>query len=62
MSLFQKYYQTKVCHDSDYEENDFQPPDEDDEPDTLDESVPSKCLFTKQKQIKKQPKDGQFVY
>jgi hypothetical protein len=49
-----------VCHDSDYKENDFQPPDEDDEPDTLDESVPSKCLFTKLKQIKKQSKDGQF--
>jgi len=44
-----------VCYDSDYEENDFQPPDEDDEPDTLDESVPSKCLFTK-----KISKDGKF--
>jgi len=49
MSMFAKFYQTKsVCYDSDYEENDFQPPDEDDEPDTLDESVPSNCLFTKQ--------------
>lgn len=67
MSIFAKYYQTeKVCYDSDYDENDYQPPDEDDEPDTLDESVPSNCLFTKQvpvyenakKPTKKMPKDG----
>lgn len=52
MSMFAKFYQTKnVCYDSDYEENDFQPPDEDDEPDTLDESVPSQCLFTTPKDI-----------
>ena len=52
MSMFAKYYQTKsVCYDSDYEENDFQPPDEDDEPDTLDESVPSKFMFSKKSKI-----------
>ena len=52
MSMFAKYYHTKnVCYDSDYDENDFQAPDEDDEPDTLDENVPTKCLFTKPKNI-----------
>jgi len=52
MSMFAKYYQTKnVCYDSDYDENDFQAPDEDDEPDTLDESVPSEFMFSKQHTI-----------
>jgi hypothetical protein len=52
MSMFAKFYQTKsVCYDSDYEENDFQPPDEDDEPDTLDESIPSEFMFSKKSKI-----------
>jgi hypothetical protein len=38
-----------VCYDSDYDENDFQAPDQYDEPDTLDECVPCECLFTKPK-------------
>lgn len=45
MSLFQKYYHTSP-YDSDYDANAYKPPDEDDEPDTLNESVPSECLFT----------------
>ena len=46
--MFATYYKIDLTsYDSDEDENAYQPPDEDDEPDTLNEQVPSECLFTK---------------
>jgi hypothetical protein len=48
MSMFATYYKIDLTsYDSDEDKNAYQPPDEDDEPDTLNEQVPSECLFTK---------------